>query len=379
MAVRVLAFFDSRYQTSTELQALTGEADPWRGLREGRPLSRQHPPLNTPTSLGYYDLSNADTAARVVGLARYVGIDGFVIDCSWSGDHYVTGSAPVLPFCDHSFTLAYRWRNDQDPFWQAPAAAENRSRRAAALIAALSTGPATDLRGRRLVILASPDALHAPTATLALLREEAQKAGWPGIYFAGTSADGTARFLDNGFDAALDPGPADWQPCPPENQPAGFEFLEAMAGLRDSVDFFDRFYSYGSSVVLRMMNRGNRGKVFPCVFPAYHDWLIHQDGGATNLIGTNTQLFIQFLENAITFSRERFGPDESVVFLQSWNGWNEGSQIEPSLLDGDLIFNATRNAIDRARYTERSHSAAAPIDQDLAQRSTLLCDALRVL
>jgi hypothetical protein len=78
------------------------------------------------------------------------------------------------------------------------------------------------------------------------------------------------------------------------------------------------------------------------------------------------------------FTHAHFPQSEQAIFLQSWNGWLEGSQVEPSLLDGDLLLNATRDAIDRGRYMIRTRGETqSGIEQMLKERIALLCEAAR--
>jgi hypothetical protein len=120
------------------------------------------------------------------------------------------------------------------------------------------------------------------------------------------------------------------------------------------------------------------------VFPSFHNWAQHLDGGATHLTinGTrphDTDLFGLFIENAMLFAHQHFPVGERFVVLESWNHWLNGSQVEPSLLDGDLVVNATRDAIDRARYVIRTREGAprTVLEAELVERIGLLCDAAK--
>ena len=131
MPVRVLAFFDTRYQSSAELARLVGTADPWRELREARPLSRQYGPMNWPSSLGTYDLADPTQTAAVVGMAVQAGIDGFVVEARPADGGYVTGAEPLAAISRPGlFGLAFRWQNGHDAFWTASASAAARKKRA---------------------------------------------------------------------------------------------------------------------------------------------------------------------------------------------------------------------------------------------------------
>jgi hypothetical protein len=145
----------------------------------------------------------------------------------------------------------------------------------------------------------------------------------------------------------------------------------------------DKFFSYSLFAVSRMINREARGKVFPRVFPAYQNWPSHTTGGATVLMdrdgpgSVDRYIYGLFVENAITFAHENFAPDERFVFLESWNHWLDGSQIEPSVLDGDLIYNATRNAIDKGRYMTRTRGErpARQLPSSVHDMISQICDA----
>ena len=369
----VLAFFDTGF--------IGGER--WRRLREARPASRQHFALNSPSTLGHYDLAKPEQTAPVVGMARQAGIDGFVIDIHFLGGAYRHDGALLAPFCDPSFGLAFRWRNGEEPVWADASAALEQVERINALVAALKSVPAVKLGGRPVLIVESPKHLAAPAAVVTALRRAAEAAGLPGLYLIANRAEDKGRFLSAGFDSLVDPSPEDWHSCNPSNRTGGLDYLEVLAGLKDSADYLDRFFPYLPFTVARMLNRETRGKVLPRVFASFHNWLRHPEGGATHLINHgnrphDTHLFGLFVENAMLFAHAHFPADERAIFLQSWNGWLDGSQIEPSLLDGDLVYNAARDAIDRGRYMIRTRGdTPSDISDALKERIALLCEAAR--
>ena len=358
MSVKVLAFFDTRYQLTPEIVALWGVTDPWQKLREARPLSRQHGALNWPSTLGAYDLSQLDQARPVVGMAKNAGVDGFVVDCLAQGDRYLTGAEAIAPLTDETFGLAFQWDIARDSFWLTAAERDYRIARARALMTALSVGTPVLADGRTILVVDHPDALAEPAQVIGILREAAEWAGLSGLYIIATQAEITDA-LAIGFDAALDPSPAQWAgACGPQNKASGFNRLEVLAGWRDVTELSDRHYDYSAFAISRMKDRNLRGPVFPRVFPAFQDWLSHPDGGATLLLpgsaapagGLQRHYYGLFLENAMIYTYENFPSSDGFVFLQSWNGWCDDSQIEPSALDGDIIYDATRDAIAKGRF-----------------------------
>jgi len=374
--MRVLAFFDSRFQADRAA---------WQRLRALSPQSREHYPRNLPGSSGEYDLTLPAEAAHVVAKARGAGIDGFVIDCERRDGQYRHDAALLAPACDEGFGLAVRWLNDRENVWADASSVLEMERRASELIASLADLPTMKVKGRLAIIVEHPKQFAAPAAVTALLRQAAEKSALPGLYLIANRAEDKGRFLSAGFDALIDPSPDQWHSCKPNNHAQGLDFLEVMAGLKDSSDYLDKYFSYLNFTVARMLNRPARGKVLARVFPGFSDWPLHPDGGVTQLVNNghrpaDATLFGMFIENAMLFTHTNFPAEEQVLFLQSWNGWFEGSQIEPSLLDGDLLFNATRAAIDRGRYMIRSREPLPPgIDAALRARIDSLCRATQQL
>ena len=375
MTVKVLAFCDTRFQSSPAAQRWGGG---WPALAAAHPASHAHPPLGLPAGLGCYDLAQGQSAAQVVALARAAGIDGFVVDCRWDGADYWTGALALAPFTDETFGLAYLWRNEEDAFWCRPAGMAERQERAERLIRALAQAAPAPLAGRVVLIVDRPAALSDVAESIALLREAAAAQGLPGLYLLANGA----KPVEWGYDAALDPGPAEWQVSSPSNRPDGFALLEIMAGLKDSVEAQDRFYPYTLFVVSRMVRRDRRGKAMPRVFPGYYDWPAHPNGGATLLTHhggkpVEPYWFELFLENAMLLARHTLPQGEQAVFLQSWNGWLEGSQIEPSQQEGDLVYNAARKAIARARYILKTQAPGegAPLPEAVRQRLDWVLEA----
>lgn len=368
MTVRILAFFDTTYP------------DGWPSLRQARPQSRRYPALNWPSTLGTYDVAQPEQVARVAGLAAAAGIDGFVVDLASAPDGYRSGAQALAGLCRPGvFGLAFRWRNGADAAWADEAA---RPQRARLLIAALAAHRAAFLDGRPMLVVENPMALGEIRQAVALLRAEAVSAGLTGFHLVASRAE-AGEVLGLGFDAALDPGPADWGSCPASNRPSGLDVLEIQAGLKDSVELTDKFYPYQLFIFSRMINRETRGKVFPRVFPAYYDWASHPEGGATLLLnghadsGVDQYMFGLFVENAIAFADRNFDEGEKFVFLDSWNHWLDGSQVEPSVLDGDQIYQTLKDAIDKARFMLRSKGAAKvePLDETLRLRIRQICEA----
>jgi hypothetical protein len=322
-------------------------------------------------------------------MARQAGINGFVLDIAWNGERYDAGAEPIATASGENFTLAFRWRNEAETMWSGDGwSGEERSAeripRLMALVSGLEAAVAHGGRSAKLLLIVNNPIVEDAAGLVTALRSLAAKAGLPPLHLVANRAEDKGRFISAGFDALIDPGPDEWHSCPPTNNPTGLDYLEVMAGLKDSAEYLDKFFSYPLFAVARMINREQRGPVLTRVFPSFHNWVHFPNGGATHLVNhgnrpIDTYLFGLFVENAMLFTHQNFADDAQFVFLESWNGWLEGSQIEPSVLDGDLVFNATRAAIDRSRYVIQTRLGASPghLQADLLERIDLLCEAAR--
>lgn len=344
MSVKVLAFFDARFQSRSADPGARID-DVWTSVLIP-PLGQFQPPVGIPSVFGTYDLAIADQAASLIDSANSVGIDGFVVDCRKSPDGAYRPDAAVLaPFCGDDFELGFRWRNEPlaDPLLQ-QADAE-------ALMPALRFGRPNGRDGRIVLVVDAIRHIAEPARFTAMVRAAADRAGLPGLHLIATcEADPHGRLIDAGFDALVDPDPAQWHSCAPISPPTGLDFIEVAAGLKDSSLIADKHFRYDLFVASRMAGRRGRGKVLPCVFPRFSDWPRHPFEGATHLTGDTLRAYRAFLERSIVWVAAHFSEPDRLVFLESWNDRANGSEIEPSTQCGDALLKATRQGIERGRY-----------------------------
>lgn len=382
--MRALAFFDTRFQTTPAMATLADT--PWQRLAAARPTSRRYGMPNGPGRLGVYDLADPPQARAVLELAARTGLDGFVVDCHPTDAGYLTGAEVLAPWLPAGFGLAFQWPLARDRAWAAADGSQARLARLGALVASLSSGSPLLVAGRIVLIVDRPALLPDTAWTLKHLRQLAAEAGLPGLYLIAAQAN-TDDALTMGYDALLDPGPADWASCGPMSTAGSIEQIEIAAGLREASDGRDRAFHLVLFAITRMIRRGARGKVMPRVFPAYQNWSAYPESGATLLVepgrsGVNRHLFGAFLENALLYVAGNFAEDEALCFIDSWNGWFDGSQIEPSLLDGDQVLDTARHALDRARFvarTRRGDGMVPAIEPALRDRVADLCRASAAL
>ena len=107
---------------------------------------------------------------------------------------------------------------------------------------------------------------------------------------------------------------------------------------------YDIFYGYFSFLDINMNNwkttLAKRGVDFvPCIFPSYNDrvnspdsyyYTFSEDGDPGDYI------------NFCNVAKRNIG-SRNMVFLNSWNGWSNGTNLEPSDLKGERFLEVTRS------------------------------------
>lgn len=349
----VLAFFDTRFCSAGPVWEAAGRPNHWRHCLEPRLLRAAHPPIQTPSALGVYDLSRPEQAAAVVAAARGVGLGGFVLDLlPWDGG-YVCGAEMLDSLCDDSFGLAFQWdHGDVGGDW------DRLHRACTAVVGALRPWRHVLLGGCPVLIVRRPHALSDPALAVAMLRSEAVAQGLPGLYLIANSAEATGALDQAGFDCLLDPNPAEWISCERATRDDGYALLQALAGQGDAAALRDQILDYQTFAASRMVNRSLRGKVLPRVLPGFTDWPDHPDGGAVVLMNANPAPYAMFLRKALAVVEELFPAGQRAVFLDSWNFWRNRSQIEPTTRGADSLLRETRDAIAWGRYLARTQQVA---------------------
>ncbi len=353
---QVLAFFDAGFCSSGPTWEATHRADHWAYSLNQRWSHSYQPHPQTPAGSGRYDLCRAEQAAMVVAAARNVGFTGFVLSLlPWNGG-YATGAELLAPHCDESFGLAFQWNNPDTADDDARLRRECR-----AVVAALGSDRHVRLGGRPTLIVRRPSALSDPSSVLKALRQEAETAGLPGLFVIANAAEKTAKLADAGFDALLDPDPAEWMSCDRHLAHDGFALLQAISGNGELSGLSDNLLNYTTFVLSRMNGRMERAGTLPRILPGFCDIADRQDGGAVILKEmTETRIvkefYGMFVRKAMSLVEAQFDEGKRAVFVDSWNDWRHHSQIEPTEQNGTGLLTQTQEAIVWGHYLARTQT-----------------------
>jgi len=344
-----------------------GQGD-WTSVAAARALFPGHEP-DVPGELGFYDLRVPEVRLAQAGLARQYGIHAFSYLYRWSNgrgqieqplDEMLASGKPELSFCltwideeprpdgaANHVVLGGSDSEDDDRehyHWLARAFQDRRYFR---------------IGSRPLVLAHRVAQLPDAARTTHVWRDRARALGMPEPFLCSVEspAAGAVDPRRFGFDAAVELQP-DWNH-------AGSPEQETQEG--------HQLFDY-ERLIERQSHKPRAGYLrFPCVAPGWDD-SPRRERGARIVGGSRPALFQRWLE-AVLESRTPPDPELDLVFINSWNSWGEGSQVEPSRSRGRGYLEATRQALRAvsARAMERERRLAPPVGVDARPPAVSVC------
>jgi glycosyltransferase involved in cell wall biosynthesis len=345
--VRLIAFYLPQFHPIPENDEWWGEGfTEWTNVRAATPLFDGHDQPKAPGELGYYDLRDPGVRACQAVLAREHGVDAFAYYHYWFGgkrllerpfSEVLTSGEPDLPFvlCWANESWSRRWDGSEHHILQQQVYSREDDRtHLRALLPALTDPRAVQVEGKPLFIVYQGHVLPEPATTTDIWREEAARAGLPGLHLLSVET-GYDEGWDNtefGFD-----GKIRFQPQFNVLQRAPRRWIDEHAGLH--------VYDYGDAVPVLDRLPPVGYPTYETVFPAWDNtarrgpdgWVLH---------GSTPAAYEAWLRGAVERARQR-PPAERIVFINAWNEWAEGAYLEPDERHGRAYLEATRAARGR--------------------------------
>ncbi len=356
-APRLIAFYFPQFHPIPENDAWwgTGFTD-WTNVAKARSLFRGHYQPHVPADLGYYDLRLPEARQAQANLARAFGIHGFCYYHYWFNGklllerplaEVLTSGKPDFPFClcwaNENWTRV--WDGEDDHILQQQTySAEDDVAHFGYLLPALRDPRHLRIDGKPLLLVYRVNLLpKSGGCTSAIWREEAARAGLPGLYLCTVNSypglDWDPAWA--GFDAAVDFQP-DWKNQPPRLKPLWRRLRRLATGADPYCDQW--VYSYPALVRAMMARPEPAFKVFPGVTPGWDNSPRVKDCAIIYKDST-PELYGRWLRFSLEVCRHRFQGEERLVFANAWNEWGEGNHLEPDMRWGHRYLEETRDAL----------------------------------
>src|ERR1035438_6297622 len=197
MKPRAIAFYLPQYHPIPENDAWWGKGfTEWISVTKARPLFKGHYQPQLPADLGFYDLRVPEARRAQAGLAREYGIHGFCYYHYWFHgkrllerpfNDVLESGKPAFPFClcwaNENWTRRWDGKEEQVLLKQVYSI-EDDIQHIRALLPVFKDSRYIKVNGKPVFLVYRIGNLPAPAETLRRWREEAAKAGLPGLYIA---------------------------------------------------------------------------------------------------------------------------------------------------------------------------------------------------
>jgi lipopolysaccharide biosynthesis protein len=350
--VKTIAFYLPQFHPIAENDRWWGPGfTEWNNVARARPLFDGHEQPKLPADLGFYDLRLPEVQEAQARLAAAHGIHGFCYHYYWFGRRRLL-ETPILQMLQSGrpdFPFCICWAN------------ENWTRRWDGLdreiLVAQEYGPGfaeafiqdvipflRDPRyiryeGRPVLLVYRAKALPEPARTTAIWREDCRLAGLGEIHLCAVKFWDVTETRLEGFDALVEFPPHRIGAVERTPKPAGLD--TAFRGhIYDYRAVIDHALSYDPSDPDFLARRGllHRGLMLGW------DNSARRGPGADIFDGATPELFGLWLSRLLDQERRRTGP-ESLIFINAWNEWAEGTMLEPDQRHGRGYLEAARAAL----------------------------------
>lgn len=348
-SARVFAFYLPQFHTFPENDQWWGKGfTEWTNVTRALPMYRGHYQPQLPADLGFYDLRIPGIMATQAELARRYGIEGFCYYYYWFGgkrlleaplEEMLRSGEPDFPFmlCWANENWSRRWDGqDQEILMAQNHSPEDDEAVITDLMRYMRDPRYVRIDGKPILLVYRVDLFPNFAETAKIWREACRRMGLGEIFLTAVESmqlgsDGMHP-TDYGCDASVQ--------FPPHGQPvpADMHDREVVPGFQGQI------YDYEASALAFVDKAPSDTPRFPGVMPGWDNTARRMER-ATIFDGASPGAFQAWLEEAIRQTHEHNAPEHRLVFINAWNEWAEGAQLEPDKRDGHARLEAVRNAL----------------------------------
>lgn len=352
--VRAIAFYLPQYHPIPENNLWWGEGfTEWTNVGKAKPLFRGHDQPKLPADLGFYDLRNAETQEAQAALARRFGVYGFCYYYYWFDgkkllnrpiEQMLESGKPDFPFCVcwANENWSRNWDGQNRHVLLAQSYTEESNRALIREFIRMMRDPRyIRHNGKPLLIVYRIRLIPNWLETAAMWREECRAAGIGEIHLCAVRCG--AEPLDGqpgdfGLDAFV---------MFPPHESFGADKRRVVQDL--AKDFRGQIYGYDEAVDADLA-RFDKSYPWPVHRGVMLDWdnTARRNVEARIFLGASPARFRRWLAGIVE-QEERNNPDpNSLVFINAWNEWAEGTTLEPSQRLGRGYLAAVKSALGTA-------------------------------
>lgn len=349
--VKAIAFYLPQFHPIEENDRWWGKGfTEWTNVTKARPLFRGHYQPQLPADLGFYDLRSSQTQLDQANLAHDYGLHGFCYYYYWFDgkkvlnqpiEQMIESGSPNFPFCvcwaNENWSRNWDGQNRHVLLEQHYSDESNRSL-IHEFIRLMRDERYIRHNGKPVLLVYRIRIIPNWLQTAEMWREECRKAGIGEIHLC------AVRF---GLE------PLDGQPAefgldsfvifPPHES----EKVDARNSVRDlAKDFNGTIFDYDAAMLADLQRFD---EAYP--WPVHRGVMLGWDNTARRqrdsriFLGSTPARLHRWLKGIVSQENRHNKNPESLVFVNAWNEWAEGTMLEPSVKFGRGYLDALRAVV----------------------------------
>ncbi len=343
--VRPIAFYLPQYHPVPENDEWWGEGfTEWENVARARPLFPGHYQPHLPADLGFYDLRIPEVREKQAAMAKAFGIHGFCYYYYWFNGRRVLerplqelleSGRPDFPFCicwaNENWTRVWDGQEKHVLLGQKHSLKSDIAFMHDVL-PILKDPRYIRFQGKPVLLVYRADKLHHAKKTTEAWREICRQEGLDEIHLCAIKFEPFEDPRQWGFDAFVEFPPNSFYSPNIAAQIPGLEakFTGRIADYNNmithSLNYPKTEYTYHRGTMLMWDNTPRR---------RYQSILYHNAGPET---------YEKWLSGLVTQARAS-SEKESLIFINAWNEWGEGTHLEPDQKYGFAFLEATSRAL----------------------------------
>lgn len=346
LKTKAIAFYLPQFHPIPENDIAWGKGfTEWTNTTKAVPQFENHYQPRLPGELGFYDLRLKSIQERQIELAKHYGVYGFCYYYYWFDGKKLL-ETPLnsvlenkdldLPFClcwaNENWTK--RWDGDENEvIIEQRHSPESDIAFIKDIEPALKDPRYIKIDGKPIVVVYQPSLLPDFKSTLKSWREYARNCGIGEIYVAGTTAFGFHDYKAYELDGLIQ--------FPPHN----LSCPQARGVKELNPDFSGRIFQYSDAAEFFLQELQKYPETIPTAMMGW-DNEARKPGRGTIFTDFSLLKYKDWIKKMCAHTSKYKKTEDTVVFINAWNEWAEGSYLEPDRRFGYAYLDATAQALE---------------------------------